>query len=70
MPAPPVLAGSMAEASGAGAFGLAGYVDACATTPPCDAALVTMAEAQRLAWANPSSLHGPGQAAEIGRAHV
>ncbi|MFN6134519.1 MAG: cysteine desulfurase family protein [Synechococcaceae cyanobacterium] len=46
--------------------GLRGYVDACATSPPSEAALRAMAEAQRLAWANPSSLHGPGlEAAEL-----
>jgi cysteine desulfurase len=46
--------------------GLRGYVDACATTPPSEAALKAMAEAQRLGWANPSSLHGPGlEAAEL-----
>ena len=31
-----------------------------ATAPPSAAALRAMQEAQRLAWANPSSLHGPG----------
>ncbi len=46
--------------------GLRGYVDACATAPPSEAALRAMAEAQQRAWANPSSLHGPGlEAAEL-----
>ncbi|MFN7901054.1 MAG: cysteine desulfurase family protein [Synechococcaceae cyanobacterium] len=40
--------------------GLGGYVDACATSPPSRAALNAIERAQRLAWANPSSLHGPG----------
>ena len=45
---------------------LAGYLDACATTPPSAGVLGAMAEAQRSAWANPSSLHGFGlQAAEL-----
>lgn len=44
---------------------LACYLDACATTPPATAVLAAMAEAQQLAWANPSSLHGYGlEAAE------
>ena len=43
-----------------GCAGLGGYVDACATSPPGTAALKAMERAQRLAWANPSSLHGPG----------
>lgn len=49
----------MAEA----APGLAGYLDACATTPPSAGVLAAMAAAQAVAWANPSSLHGPGLAA-------
>lgn len=36
------------------------YLDASATTPLADAAALAMAEAQRVAWANPSSLHGFG----------
>ena len=52
-----------AEPPGSDCSGLSGYVDACATAPPSAAALSAMAEAQRLAWANPSSLHGPGLAA-------
>ena len=39
------------------------YLDACATTPPAESVLEAMAEAQRDAWANPSSLHGHGLAA-------
>lgn len=39
------------------------YLDACATTPPADSVLEAMVEAQRDAWANPSSLHGHGLAA-------
>lgn len=39
------------------------YLDACATSPPAAAVLAAMAEAQAEAWANPSSLHGPGLAA-------
>ena len=39
------------------------YLDACATTPLLAQAQQAMAEAQRLAWANPSSLHGYGLAA-------
>ncbi|MEB3352008.1 MAG: cysteine desulfurase family protein [Cyanobacteriota bacterium] len=39
------------------------YLDACATTPPAEAVIEAMAEAQRDAWANPSSLHGHGLAA-------
>jgi len=40
--------------------GLQGYFDACATAPPSQGVLAAMAEAQRTAWANPSSLHAPG----------
>lgn len=43
--------------------GLGGYLDACATTPPSAAVLAAMGRAQAEAWANPSSLHGPGLAA-------
>ena len=39
------------------------YLDSCATTPPSAAVLEAMATAHALAWANPSSLHGPGLAA-------
>lgn len=39
------------------------YLDACATTPLLPQAQDAMAEAQRDAWANPSSLHGFGLAA-------
>ncbi len=42
---------------------LAHYLDTCATTPPCQAALAAMAQAAPLVWANPSSLHGFGLAA-------
>ncbi len=42
---------------------LAGYFDTCATTPPSPASLEAMAQAQRHAWANPSSLHAAGLAA-------
>ena len=45
------------------AFGLKGYLDACATSPPSAAVLEAMARAMATAWANPSSLHGPGLAA-------
>ena len=36
------------------------YLDAAATTPPLPAVLRCMERVQREAWANPSSLHGPG----------
>ena len=36
------------------------YLDACATSPPAAEVLAAMAEVQARAWANPSSLHGPG----------
>lgn len=36
------------------------YLDACATSPPAPEVLAAMAEAYAGAWANPSSLHGPG----------
>lgn len=39
------------------------YLDACATSPPATAVLAAVAAAQADAWANPSSLHGPGLAA-------
>jgi cysteine desulfurase len=39
------------------------YLDACATSPPASEVLEVMAQAQRQAWANPSSLHGFGLAA-------
>ena len=39
------------------------YLDACATTPPAPEVLAAMARAHAEAWANPSSLHGPGLAA-------
>ena len=39
---------------------LAGYLDACATSPPSAGVLQVMAELQHSAWANPSSLHGFG----------
>ncbi len=42
---------------------LATYFDTSATTPPAEAVLQVMAEAQATAWANPSSLHAPGLAA-------
>jgi len=46
-------------------LGLKGYLDACATSPPSAAVLEAMAKAQATAWANPSSLHGPGLAAAV-----
>ena len=39
------------------------YLDACATSPPAASVLAAMAEVHAHAWANPSSLHGPGLAA-------
>jgi cysteine desulfurase len=39
---------------------LASYFDTSATTPPSEAVLRAMAEVHSTAWANPSSLHGPG----------
>lgn len=42
---------------------MATYLDASATAPPAPAVLEVMAAAQARAWANPSSLHGQGQAA-------
>jgi cysteine desulfurase len=48
---------------GAPADDLGGYLDACATSPLSAAAAAAMAEAAARAWANPSSLHGPGLAA-------
>ena len=36
------------------------YLDGAATSPPAEAVLEAMAAADRLAWANPSSLHGFG----------
>jgi len=50
-------------ATAEGPAGLGGYLDACATAPPSAAVLAAMARAQAEAWANPSSLHGPGLAA-------
>ncbi len=50
-------------AGGAESAVLAGYLDACATTPPAAEVLLAMAEAERHAWANPSSLHAAGLAA-------
>jgi len=44
----------------AGGASLAGYLDASATAPPAPEVLTAMAEAGARAWANPSSLHGPG----------
>ena len=49
----------MTPPAGAGAV----YLDASATTPPAAEVLAEMAELQRRAWANPSSLHGFGLAA-------
>ena len=42
---------------------LAGYFDTSATTPTATEVLEAMALAQAMAWATPSSLHGPGLAA-------
>jgi len=39
---------------------LSGYLDACATSPPTEGVMRVMAEVQRSAWGNPSSLHGFG----------
>lgn len=39
---------------------LSGYLDACATSPPTEGVARVMAEVQRSAWGNPSSLHGFG----------
>ncbi len=39
------------------------YLDACATTPLAPEVMGAMERAWREAWANPSSLHGPGLAA-------
>lgn len=36
------------------------YLDAAATTPPLPRVMHCMDQVQRQAWANPSSLHGPG----------
>jgi cysteine desulfurase len=42
------------------------YLDTAATAPPSARVLQVMAEAQHLAWGNPSSLHGVGlEAAEL-----
>ncbi|MFM7314400.1 MAG: cysteine desulfurase family protein, partial [Cyanobium sp.] len=49
----------MAVRSPAGHPGLV-YLDACATSPPAPEVLEAMAAVHRDAWANPSSLHGPG----------
>ncbi|MCS5698748.1 cysteine desulfurase [Cyanobium sp. FGCU-52] len=43
--------------------GRARYLDTCATTPPSAGVRAAMEEAWATAWANPSSLHGPGLAA-------
>lgn len=39
------------------------YLDWNATSPPHPSVLARMAEAQRLGWANPASVHGPGRRA-------
>ncbi|HEX7663283.1 MAG TPA: aminotransferase class V-fold PLP-dependent enzyme, partial [Polyangiaceae bacterium] len=39
------------------------YLDFNATTPPLDDVLVAQAEAARVAWANPSSIHADGRKA-------
>ena len=39
------------------------YLDHNATTQPCAEAIEEMLEGLRMVWANPSSTHGPGQAA-------
>ncbi|MCP9932970.1 cysteine desulfurase [Cyanobium sp. Candia 9D4] len=54
---------ALPEADGAGAPPREIYLDACATAPPAAAVLEAMDRAHREAWANPSSLHGPGLAA-------
>ena len=36
------------------------YLDTCATTPPAETVLQAIDRVARHAWANPSSLHGPG----------
>jgi cysteine desulfurase len=54
---------ALPEAVGAGAPPREIYLDACATAPPAAAVLEAMDRAHREAWANPSSLHGPGLAA-------
>ncbi|MCC5827831.1 MAG: cysteine desulfurase [Phycisphaeraceae bacterium] len=50
------------------------YLDHNATTPPDDEVIEAMAEAQRTAWANPSSIHRLGQQArhalELARARL
>src|SRR5690242_9656742 len=43
------------------------YLDWNATTPPHPDVIAAMREAWEAAWANPSSMHGPGRRA---RAHV
>jgi cysteine desulfurase len=45
------------------AIDLSRYLDAAATSPPAPEVLAAMAAMAPLAWANPSSLHGPGLAA-------
>lgn len=50
-------------ATAEGPAGLGGYLDACATAPPSASVLAAIGRAQAEAWANPSSLHGPGLAA-------
>ena len=49
--------------SGSRGPALASYFDTSATTPTATEVLEAMALAQATAWANPSSLHGPGLAA-------
>lgn len=39
------------------------YLDWNATTPPLDGVITAMAEAARLTWGNPASVHGTGRAA-------
>ncbi|MEI7664766.1 MAG: aminotransferase class V-fold PLP-dependent enzyme [Synechococcaceae cyanobacterium ELA263] len=53
----------MAEAAAPRHGDLARYLDASATSPPAPEVLAAMAAMAPLAWANPSSLHGPGLAA-------
>lgn len=42
------------------------YLDWNATTPPLPSVVDAMTDAARTAWANPSSVHGPGRAARAG----
>lgn len=50
------------------------YLDHNATTPPADEVVAAMAQALRVTWANPSSVHRPGQearrAVELARAEI